>query len=69
MWEIELARKAGLRPPSDIVFTGVGKSAAELECAVPLGLKAINVESAGELARIEAIARAAGPRAPASRFA
>ena len=29
---------------------------AELECAVPLGLKAINVESAGELARVEAIA-------------
>jgi len=38
------------------VFPGVGKSLAELECAVPLGLKAINVESAGELARVEAIA-------------
>lgn len=55
VWEIELARKAGF-PPSAIVFTGVGKSAAELECAVSLGLKAINVESAGELARVEAIA-------------
>ena len=44
---------------ADIVFTGVGKSAAELECAVPLGLKAINVESAGELARVEAHRRAA----------
>jgi len=54
-WEIELARKAGFAPP-DIVFTGVGKSPAELECAVPLGLKAINVESVGELARVEAIA-------------
>src|SRR4029079_2588809 len=42
--------------PADIVFTGVGKSPAELECAVPLGLKAINVESMGELARVEAIA-------------
>jgi diaminopimelate decarboxylase len=59
IWEIELARKAGF-PPADIVFTGVGKSAAELECAVPLGLKAINVESAGELARIEAIAGRVG---------
>ena len=59
IWEIELARKAGF-PPSEIVFTGVGKSAAELACAVPLGLKAINVESAGELARIEAIAARAG---------
>jgi diaminopimelate decarboxylase len=55
IWEIELARAAGFSP-RDIVFTGVGKSTAELECAVPLGLKAINVESAGELARVEAIA-------------
>ncbi len=63
IWEIEVARRAGFRP-ADIVFTGVGKSAAELEAAVPLGLKAINVESAGELARIEAIAAAAGRRTP-----
>jgi diaminopimelate decarboxylase len=59
IWEIELARKAGFAPP-DIVFTGVGKSPAELECAVPLGLKAINVESVGELARVEAIASRLG---------
>ena len=59
IWEIELARKAGF-PPAAIVFTGVGKSAAELECAVSLGLKAINVESAGELARVEAIAERTG---------
>jgi diaminopimelate decarboxylase len=55
IWEIELARKAGFAT-RDVVFTGVGKTEAELECAVPLGLKAINVESAGELARVEAIA-------------
>ena len=59
IWEIELARKAGFAP-ADIVFTGVGKSRAELECAVPLGLKAINVESAGELSRIESIAERLG---------
>ena len=59
MWEIEVARRAGFHP-SAIVFTGVGKSPAELECAVALGLKAINVESAGELARIEAIAARLG---------
>ena len=59
IWEIELARKAGFAP-GDIVFTGVGKSGAELECAVPLGLKAINVESAGELDRVETLARSAG---------
>jgi diaminopimelate decarboxylase len=57
--EIEVARRAGFEP-ADIVFTGVGKSNAELECAVPLGLHAINVESAGELARVEAIAETIG---------
>jgi diaminopimelate decarboxylase len=55
VWEIEVARKAGFLP-SQIVFTGVGKSPEELERAVALGLKAINVESAGELARLEALA-------------
>ncbi|MBI3400243.1 MAG: diaminopimelate decarboxylase [Acidobacteria bacterium] len=55
IWEIEVARRAGFEP-GQIVFTGVGKSQAELECAAGLGVKAINVESAGELARVEAIA-------------
>jgi diaminopimelate decarboxylase len=59
VWEIEVARKAGFAP-SEIVFTGVGKSPAELECAVALGVKAINVESSGELARVEAIAQRLG---------
>jgi len=61
VWEIEVARRAGF-DPSQIVFTGVGKSPAELECAVALGVKAINVESAGELARLEAIATRLGRR-------
>jgi diaminopimelate decarboxylase len=59
IWEIDVARKAGFEP-SQIVFTGVGKSPEELECAVSLPLKAINVESAGELARVEAIAARLG---------
>ena len=63
MWEIEVARRAGF-DPSSIVFTGVGKSPAELECAVALGVKAINVESAGELGRIEAVALRLGTIAP-----
>jgi diaminopimelate decarboxylase len=54
VWEIEVARKAGFAP-SQIVFTGVGKTPEELESAVALGVKAINVVSAGELARLEAI--------------
>ena len=59
IWEIEVARKAGFEP-RDIVFTGVGKSLAEIECAVAIGVKAINVESAGELARVEATAARLG---------
>ena len=59
IWEIDVARRAGFEP-SQIVFTGVGKSPEELECAVSLPLKAINVESAGELARVEAIAARLG---------
>ena len=59
IWEIEVARRGGFAA-SQIVFTGVGKSPAELECAVALGVKAINVESAGELARVEAIAARLG---------
>jgi len=59
IWEIDVARRAGFEP-SQIVFTGVGKSPEELECAVSLPLKAINVESAGELARVEAIAARIG---------
>jgi diaminopimelate decarboxylase len=44
--------------PAQIVFTGVGKSTAELGRAVALGFKAINVESPGELDRLDQLARA-----------
>ena len=60
--EIEVALRAGFIP-SDIVFTGVGKTASELDRAVALGVKAINVESPGELDRLDAIAAARGVRA------
>ena len=59
MWEVEVARAVGFAP-RQIVFDGVGKTDAELERAVALDLKAINVESAGELARVEAIAARTG---------
>jgi diaminopimelate decarboxylase len=59
IWEIEVAQTAGFEP-RQIVFTGVGKSPEELERAVALGVKAINVESAGELDRLEAIATRLG---------
>ncbi len=57
--EIEVALRAGFAP-ADIVFTGVGKSAAELRRAVSIGVKAINAESPGEVERIAAIARELG---------
>src|SRR4029434_8724962 len=50
-WETHIGGGVGFGA-RDIVFTGVGKSPAELECAVALDLKAINIESAGELARV-----------------
>ena len=60
--EIGVALRAGMQP-SEIVFTGVGKTAAELEYAVRLGVGVINAESAGELDRIDRIALARGKRA------
>jgi diaminopimelate decarboxylase len=68
MWEVEVARAAGFTP-RQIVFDGVGKSDGELEHAVELDLKAINVESAGELARVEAIAARKSPGSAAARVA
>jgi diaminopimelate decarboxylase len=46
--------------PEDIVVTGVGKTRAELERAVGLGVAAINAESFGEVDRIAEIANALG---------
>jgi diaminopimelate decarboxylase len=60
--EIDVALRAGFIPPQ-IVFTGVGKTRAELEQAIDLGVKTINAESAGELERIAAIARDRNTRA------
>jgi diaminopimelate decarboxylase len=60
--EIEVAKRAGFAP-SEIVFTGVGKTKAELESAIGDGVGTINAESAGELDRIAAIAAALGRQA------
>ena len=57
--EIEAALRAGFEPPQ-IVFTGVGKTRDELDRAVALGVKAINIESRGEADRIAALACARG---------
>jgi diaminopimelate decarboxylase len=57
--EVEVATRCGFRP-DEIVFTGVGKSVGEIDRAVTLGLLAINVESPGELERINARAMTHG---------
>jgi len=57
--EIEVAIRAGFAP-ADIVLTGVGKTPDEIRLAVGLDISVINAESAGELDRIDAIARAEG---------
>jgi diaminopimelate decarboxylase len=60
--EIEVALRAGFAP-RDLVFTGVGKTRAELELAIARGVGTINAESAGELDRIAAVARGQARRA------
>lgn len=60
----ELARV--LRAGGDakkIVFSGVGKTAAEMEQALAAGVGCFNVESESELRRLDAIAAARGERA------
>ncbi|HET7617782.1 MAG TPA: diaminopimelate decarboxylase [Vicinamibacterales bacterium] len=59
--EIEVALRAGFTPDR-IVFSGVGKTSDELARAVDLGVRSINVESAGELERVAALGRARGTR-------
>jgi len=46
------------------LFSGVGKSEAEIDLALTRGIGCINVESAAELERVARIARRLGSRAP-----
>ncbi len=63
----ELARVvAAGGDPGKVVFSGVGKSEAEIRQALAARILCFNVESAGELDRIERIAGGAGKRAPVS---
>ncbi|MFP5074234.1 diaminopimelate decarboxylase [Neisseria sp. WLZKY-1] len=48
------------------IFSGVGKSAAEIEFALKAGIKCFNVESLPELERINAVAGRLNLRAPVS---
>jgi diaminopimelate decarboxylase len=59
--EIRCALKSGFEA-SDVIFSGVGKTRHELELALGLGIKQLNVESPQELARIIELARALGKK-------
>jgi diaminopimelate decarboxylase len=63
----ELARvlRAGGQP-SRIVFSGVGKTVAEMEQALEAGIRCFNVESTAELTRLDRVAAAHGVTAPVS---
>ncbi|WP_428150980.1 diaminopimelate decarboxylase [Brevundimonas sp.] len=59
--EIRRALKAGIAADR-IIFSGVGKTDAELAFALEVGVRQINVESVPELDRLIAIAEAKGAR-------
>jgi diaminopimelate decarboxylase len=50
--------------PRKVVFSGVGKRDDEIAFALEAGVRALNVESAPELARVSIVARKMGTRAP-----
>lgn len=57
--ELETVLRAGIRR-AQVVFTGPGKRDEELRRAVRLGIRAITVESPGELERVERLAAEEG---------
>jgi len=63
--ELERVLAAG-GDPAKVVFSGVGKSAAELERALATGILCFNIESESELKRLEQIAGRMQRRAPVS---
>ena len=57
------ARAAGV-PGSRIVYSGVGKTVAEMRLALGGGVRQVNVESEAELRQLSAVAAGMGLRAP-----
>jgi len=63
----ELARSMAAGVPAErIVYSGVGKSEAEMEAALDAGILMFNIESAQELAVLNEVAGRMGKRAPVS---
>jgi len=63
--ELERVLQAG-GEPGKIVFSGVGKSAAEMRRALEAGIRCFNVESEPELDRLNEVAGRLGVHAPVS---
>ena len=63
--ELERVLAAGGKPER-IVFSGVGKTAAEMQRALEVGIHCFNVESEAELERLNAVAAAMNVTAPVS---
>src|SRR5688572_29132874 len=63
--ELRRALAAGV-PPHKIVFSGVGKTAREMDFALAAGIHCFNIESEPELEMLSARAVAAGKVAPVS---
>lgn len=63
--ELERVLAAG-GDPDRVVFSGVGKTAEEMQQALRAGIHCFNVESSSELDRLAAVAAQLGVRAPVS---
>ena len=63
--ELQRVLAAGANPKK-VVFSGVGKTAAEMKLALEASIFCFNVESAAELERLNSVAAACGAKAPVS---
>jgi diaminopimelate decarboxylase len=63
--ELERVIAAG-GDPAKVIFSGVGKTRAEMRRALLAGIECFNVESEAELEVLDAVAREVGVRAPVS---
>ena len=63
--ELERVLTAG-GDPAKVVFSGLGKTRAEMRRALEVGVKCFNVESEAELETLSEVAQALGRRAPVS---
>ncbi len=63
--ELQRVLAAGANPRK-VVFSGVGKTAAEMKLALDVGIFCFNIESAPELDRLNEVAAQCGKKAPVS---